>query len=155
MKTHFLTTKPFATFKLLSGSLFKTCCEPTRYTCVCPSRFICSHLCVSLSSLLGVCLEYANEMLWWTRRCPVQTRCGRGSHKALMRERISKLSFGWESLAGWSHTYHQQKTGVLHRRSRINLILSSITIILYPQHVRPHVRLCICCVLRSLYSSKP
>lgn len=155
MKTHFLTTKAFVTFKLLSGNLIKTCWEPTRYACVWPPRFICLHLCVLLSHLLAVCLEYVTEMLWWTCRCLVQTRCGRGSHKALMRERRSKLSFGWESLAGWSHTYHQQKTGVLHRRSRINLILSTITIILYPQHVRPHVRLCICCVLRSLYSSKP
>lgn len=138
-KSHFLTAKAVMTFNLLYGNLFKTCCEPTRYTCVCSSRFICLRRCISHSSLLGLCLEYTNEMFWWTRRCPAQTRRGRGSHGALTREGRSRLGFGWGSLAGWSCMYRQQKTGVLHRRSRINLILSSIIIILYPQHVRLRV----------------
>lgn len=153
--THFLTTKAAMTFNFLSGNLFKTCCEPTRYTCVCSSRFICLRLCVWHSGLLGLCLEYVNEMLWRTCRCLCKWGVGGGVTSELTREGRSKFSFGWGSLAGWSHTYRQQKTGVLHRRSRINLILSSIIIILYPQHVRPSVHLCICCILRSLYSSKP
>ena len=154
-KTHFLTAKGVMTFNLLSGNLFKTCYEPTRYSCVCSSRLICLRWCVSHWSLLGVCLEHANEMLWRTHRRPVQTRYGRGSCSAVMREGRSELSFGWGSLAGWSRTCRQQMTGVLHRRSRINLILSSIITILYPQHVRPRVCLCICYILWSLYSSKP
>lgn len=114
------------------------------FVCICVYRF---------QACWGFVLN--NEMLRWTRRCPVQMRCRRGNHSAVMRERRSKLSFGWWSLAGWSHTYRQQKTGVLHRRSRINLIPSSIIILLYPQHVRPYVHSYICWVPRSLYSSKP